>query len=859
MMTTSNEANFYNPGFTTHYMPRPRLDKILDQATRSGLVYVIAGVGHGKTQMVRHYIERQQNAVVRWVQLTENENATSRYWECFTHTISMDNPNLAAKLREFGFPETLVRFKQFAEIVRAAGTRAHKRFFVLDDFHLIHSEDILLFVERCVHLQLPGLCVLILSRKEPEINATSLFVKEKGSIITEDELHFTAEEIVTFFRQCAISFSAQDISQLIDTTKGWALALNMLSFILKKTPNNLKQALAIVTQNIFKLIASEAWNDFPEHIQKALVKLSLLSDVPIVSSQEMFEDPEFWKHTPGLASFIWLDSFTNDLKIHSLYLEFLQRKHHILSHEEKQETYRRAAKWCAENEFYTSAIHYYAASQQFDCMIKMLLSYPLKLSFYASVYLLNILEKLEPDEDGQKADNVLFLKNFFIPLLLIGAGRYKEAQERSLAVIREWEDVDSPLSILFLYTTYSNLAYIDMYLCTATHTYNSPIYLRKSVEYFQRTTILPAEVSGTFINADVRSFACLVGEGASLADFDAFLEAVKQTERMIEKTHHNMYSGYEDLVACELAFFKNQPDLARHCAHKAILKASAKQQHSIVALAENYLLRIAIQEGNASLAKELLKQLRAHLDNPDFWNRQLYYDLYTGVFYTHIGLLEKVPPWFVMDEKEAASEMYIPARELFGRVLYYIGAKKYQQALAALSSSYPRELQERFLFGELRFSLLTAVARSRTGDTAGAMAEFERAYALSFQGVFELFFIELGKELHPLVAAMLKQETSGIPEKWLKTMDRKASIYAKKLAVVASAFQPDTKNPVSLSSREREVLIDLYHGLSRDEIAEHRHLSINTVKKTLQSIYIKLGANNNVDAIRIALEKKLVE
>ena len=66
-------------------------------------------------------------------------------------------------------------------------------------------------------------------------------------------------------------------------------------------------------------------------------------------------------------------------------------------------------------------------------------------------------------------------------------------------------------------------------------------------------------------------------------------------------------------------------------------------------------------------------------------------------------------------------------------------------------------------------------------------------------------------------------------------------------------------NGIALSSREQEVLNDLYHGLSRDEIAANRYLSINTVKKMLQSIYIKLDAKNNVDAIRIAIDQKLVE
>jgi len=842
-------------------MPRSRLDDIFDQAARCKLVYVIAGAGYGKTRAVRHYIEQRQGAVVRWIQLTESDNIGSRYWENFTHSISADNPDLAAKLYELGFPETLTRFKQFTEIIREGERRPHKIFLVLDDFHLIHAKEMLLFAERCAHLQIPGTCVIILSRKEPELNIVSLCSRDSISVITEDALRFTAAEATAFFQLCKISLSAQDISQLMDATKGWALAINMLSAMLKRTPNNFKYALDIVRKNIFKLLEIEAWEGFPEDVQKVLVQLSLLSDLPIVPLQERSADIEFLQNIPGLASFIWFDRFANDVKIHPLYLEFLQSKQHILSHAEKQETYEYAARWCSENGFYMDAMSYYAKSNQFERMVQTLLAYPFRLSCDTSEYFLRILENLNLG-DGERSDpNVLFLKNCFIPMLLAGAGRYEEAQAKALAVIREWEHMDTQLAILLLYVSYSNLAYIDMYTCTMTHTYNAPVHLKKSVEYFKRSSIPPAKVGKSFINADVRSFACLVGEGADLAAFDQFLEAARQTELYTEQTPYHIYAGYAELVACEVSFFKNQPEPARKHAHNAIRKAREKKQYSIEAMAEKYLLRIAMQEGDAALVKELLKQLHTHLDNPDFWNRQLYYDLYTGIFYTKIGRLAMVPQWFVMDEAEAASEIRIPASELYVSALYHIAAQRYHQALAILCNSYPREPEERFLFGEVRFSLLTAVAQIHTGDTPGAVAEFKKAYQLSFQGVFEQFFIELGRELHLLVVAALQRGDCGIPADWLKTIDRKALIYAKKVAVVASAFQDraDTKESVPLSEREREVLLDLYHGLSREEIAVNRHLSINTVKKALQSIYIKLDAQNNVDAVRIALEKKLIE
>ena len=860
-MNKSNKIGFHNLNLTAQYMPRPRLDEIFNQATWNGLVYLVAGAGYGKTQAVRHYVHGQKNAVAWWMSISENDNTPSRFWESLTRTVSADNPDLATTLQELGFPETVTGFKQFLKAMRSAKSRTHKTFLVLDDFHLIHSKEVLNFVELCSHLKISGVSVMILSRKEPEINIAALFSKGDISMITEAELRFTPAEAAKFFKQHSISLSERELSQLMQKTAGWVLALSMFVLILNKIPNRFEYALDSLKQNIFKLLDVEVWSDFPKKIQKLLVKLSLLSDLPPMSLQEALGNSEILKKVPELTSFIKFHTLTNSFTIHPFYLEFLQSKHSILSHEEEQETFRWAAKWCSENDFYVDAMHYYAKSYQFERMIKAFLSHPFKLPSNVSKYFLDILRNLNAENVESNDLNVLFLKSCFIPLLLVGMGNYENAKEEALAVIHKWEQADTPLSNTLLYTAYSNLAYINMYTCTATHKYNFPEYLKKAVDYFKRSSIASATTRGTYVNADVRSFACLIGEGASLSEFDQFLDIIRQSEIYIAETPHNMHYGYGDILACEYAFFKNQPELASSYAYNAILKAREKKQYSIVALAEKYLLRIATQTGDASLAKTMLKQLSSHLDNIKFWNRQLYFDLYTGLFYATIGRPELVPKWLVMDENGIESQISIPTRELIVSAWYYISSKKYRQALTVLCSAHPREPQERFYFGELRLLLLTAVARVRTGDTEGAMSDFEKAYELSFQGVFELFFIELGKELNPLVVAALKCKDCNIPEKWLNAINRKALIYAKKTVVVANAFKDEAniEELISLSKRELEALTDLYHGLSREEIAENRHLSIHTVKKTLQSAYIKLGAHNNVDAVRIALERKLIE
>jgi len=62
----------------------------------------------------------------------------------------------------------------------------------------------------------------------------------------------------------------------------------------------------------------------------------------------------------------------------------------------------------------------------------------------------------------------------------------------------------------------------------------------------------------------------------------------------------------------------------------------------------------------------------------------------------------------------------------------------------------------------------------------------------------------------------------------------------------------------ALTGREIVILKDLSQGLSRTEIAASQNISANTVKMVVNTIYNKLGANNLPDAIRVAMNHKII-
>jgi NarL family two-component system response regulator LiaR len=61
-----------------------------------------------------------------------------------------------------------------------------------------------------------------------------------------------------------------------------------------------------------------------------------------------------------------------------------------------------------------------------------------------------------------------------------------------------------------------------------------------------------------------------------------------------------------------------------------------------------------------------------------------------------------------------------------------------------------------------------------------------------------------------------------------------------------------------LTERERDVLSCMVEGLSNSEIAERLVVSLGTVKFHISNIYQKLGVDNRVGAVKMAIEQKLV-
>jgi len=90
------------------------------------------------------------------------------------------------------------------------------------------------------------------------------------------------------------------------------------------------------------------------------------------------------------------------------------------------------------------------------------------------------------------------------------------------------------------------------------------------------------------------------------------------------------------------------------------------------------------------------------------------------------------------------------------------------------------------------------------------------------------------------------------------------SAHAGKMTLSPEAAQilvdarTESREYEELTDREREVLKLMVNGLNNSEIAERLIVSLSTVKYHISNILGKLGVENRVSAVTLAIQKKLV-
>ena len=843
-------------------MRRPRVDALLEKAFEKPVVTLVAGPGCGKTCAVNSYLHGSGiNAL--WVQLSEADNQPARFWENFTRAISLGNGAVTEKLRKLELPSSQAGLLRVTDLITDEIMPRYRHALVFDDLHLIQNTAVLWFIRAFAYGLASGRLerynegdsIVLISRENCGLDSASLLAEGRVAQIGEQELNFTKSEAMDFFRFLGVAAAPaqrDDLEAIYGETEGWPFLLNVAGTLLLKHPDRVKYIRGALRHNVTMIIENELFLHNSPEMNKFLTKLSLVNCLAADFISRFENGGELIRELTRHSSLVRYDVYMNAYHIHHLAQDFLRGQQKLLTEEEKRWVYAAAAQWCIEHDLKMDAADYYARAGDYKAVVGIIYQFPQIIPFDKAALLFEILDGAPP----ALAAEILSLHSYRGRLLL-SLGRIDQAVEEMRAVIQAVEPLeDTPDHRRKLMGAYHILGTARMLTCRDTGVYDFAEYFRKADAYAQGSGFAPV---GSMRVATLAPYTIRIGRGES-GEPEKYIRALEKTIPYAAHLMDGCMTGLDDLARAELAYYRVDIAGCRRFAMQALFKAQKKKQYEIENGATFFLMKAGLASGKYKPIKEAMQQIEEQLGNPGFLNRYISYDIQMGWFYGSIGQKEHVADWLKSDFSVSHAPTVLSNYEDIARAKYYLSEQDYGALLAMLSSRTGGFDITHYLFGQIGLEVYRAIGLFNLKDMPGAMETLRRAYELAAPNRLNMVFVEQGNHMRTLAAAALKQPACGIPSAWLETIQTKAATYAKRVAQVRSQYRLETglDGSTQLTNKETELLTDLSHGLSRTEIASARSISINTVKMMLQYIYEKLGAENSMDAVRLAFAKGLL-
>jgi len=839
---------------------RQRIDSLLEKALERPVVTVVAGPGCGKTCAVNAYLQGGGvNAL--WVQLSEADNRPARFWENFSRTMTLGHGLVTDKLRRQEMPANQAGLLQVAGIIADEIRPRYRYAIVFDDLHLIRDTAVLWFIRAFAHNLASGRLerfnagnsIILISREDCGLDSARL-PADRVAQIGEQELNFTKGEAMEFFRlmgAAAAPALLSDLDAIYAETEGWPFLVNVAGRLLNRNPNNVKYIRGALRHNVSMLIENELFLHNSPEMNKFLAKLSLVSCLTADFISRLENGAELIRELTQHSSLVRYDTYMNAYHIHHLAQDFLLGQQKLLTEEEKRGVYAAAALWCEEHELKMEAAGYYAKAGDYGAVVGIVYQFPQIVPFDAAAMLFEILEGA-PAEFEAELPWIHYRAR-----LLLCLGKIDQAIREMREKIRRLEPLeDTPDNRRILGGAWYMLGSAYMLMCSADGGYDFAEYFRKADECYKGTGFVPF---GSMRTATLAPYIIRIDRGDK-GEPEKYIKALDQAVPYVSHIMDGCMAGLDDLARAELAYYRADIARCRRFTMQALFKAQQKGQYEIENRALFYLIKAGLASGKYQPIKEALRQIEEQLSNPDFINRYIRYDIQTGWLYGSIGQKENIADWLKSNFSISHSATVLSNYEDIARAKYYLSEQDYNALLAMLNSRTGGFDITRYLFGTIGLEVYRAICLYNLKDRGGAMETLRRAYALAAPNKLDMVFIEQGNHMRTLAAAAQREGTAGIPAAWLGRIETKASTYAKRVGQVRSQYRLEAglDGSAQLTQKETDLLSDLSHGLSRTEIASARDISINTVKMMLQYIYEKLGAENSMDAVRLAFAKGLL-
>lgn len=855
-------------------VPREHLLDRLSQGVEGPLTLVRGPAGAGKTFLVASWVTSGRPPhPVAWLTLDAEADAPGVFWAYFLESLRGAGIVLDS---EIGVPARAEEIDRFflARLAAALSELPEPVILVLDDFDRVSSQRVTAQLDYVVTYSTPRLRLVLVTRRHHPPGFHRHRVAGETVEIGPEDLAFTVGEARQLMRLHGLDLPADSVEALAARTEGWVtgLRLSALAVAHGTAPERLLREFAGRHGDIAEFMLAEVLQELPPETQDLLLRTSILERVHVDLAdaltgrsdgerilEELARASTFVRAIPGAEP--WY-------RYHGLFAEALQGRLRSTAAGLVPELHRTASQWLADNGELAAAVTHavaagdwhLAAAHVVDHLAVAQLLVGLETQRLAQVFV--DLPADEPSAETALVEAALAMARF-------EADRCVDALDRADARSAEVPARRRPalrLGIAGIRVIVSRLTG-DLEAARAAAVEAQDLMRTISPDRLARSPQLePLVLSslGTVLlwsgRVDAAEEALRAGLAAASGPGTEYprsnclgqLAVVHYLRGDLRQARECALESLEQVSRSGLSPVTRVPvghlaaaGVAWEWGDLAALRSHVEQAGgSVVARYDPSVgSTVALLRGRHHLARGDAEGALACLDAAVATCDRLPPDS----FVPPLVLAERAAAFLALGRPERARSLLTglapddPLRRL-GTARVHLALGKPAAALSSLGDAPDDPGIRTPLL--VRMNLVAAQALQQAGgDAAAARRRLERALALAKPQGLRRPFLEAGSWVRETLA---RDHDLAAPHGWLGR------------GLVGTDRRPPRGGEVpplvveELSARELDVLRLVAQPMSTREAAEELHLSVNTVKTHLRSIYRKLAAPSRTKAVRRA-------
>jgi LuxR family maltose regulon positive regulatory protein len=222
------------PQLNINLVTRPRLYERLDEGVRCKLTLISAPTGFGKSTLVTGWLsERDQH--IAWLSLDQGDNDPVRFWSYLIAAIQTIHQEIGVEALQIVSALQMRNTEPVAiSLINDISQISHDLILVLDDYHLIETEQIHVGFSYLLDHQPPNLHIILITRLDPSISLARLRVHGQLIEIRAEDLQFSKEEATTLLNgKMGLNLKPEQIEALNARTESWVVGLQLAALSLK--------------------------------------------------------------------------------------------------------------------------------------------------------------------------------------------------------------------------------------------------------------------------------------------------------------------------------------------------------------------------------------------------------------------------------------------------------------------------------------------------------------------------------------------------------------------------------------------------------------------------------------------------